>query len=82
MKDERWRDLEPHLDRLLDLSVSERAAELALLLRRKPTTRSQQLLREWKLGQAWKTPLPKLLSVRKARTQRRTDRAGAGPEAD
>jgi 2-phospho-L-lactate guanylyltransferase len=60
----------------------DRAAELALLLRRKPTTRSQRLLREWKLGQAWKTPLPKLLSVRKARTQRPIKQAGASPEAD
>jgi 2-phospho-L-lactate guanylyltransferase len=60
----------------------DRAVELALLLRRKPITRSQRLLREWKLGQAWKTPLPKLLSVRKARAQRRIDRAGARPEAD
>jgi len=31
LKDERWRVLEPHLDRLLDLSVSERAAELVRL---------------------------------------------------
>jgi 2-phospho-L-lactate guanylyltransferase len=48
----------------------DRAAEVALLLRRKPTTRTQLLLRQWKLGHSWKTPLPKLLSVRKLRAQR------------
>ncbi len=60
----------------------DRPADLALLLRRKPTTRTQRLLREWKSGQAWKTPLPNLLRAQKASAQRQSEPAGAGPEAD
>jgi 2-phospho-L-lactate guanylyltransferase len=60
----------------------DRAAEIALLLRHKPVTRTQRLLRAWKLGQSWKTPLPKLLKVRRMREQRLANLTGTGPEAD
>jgi len=60
----------------------DRAAELAMLLRRKPCTRAQRLLREWKFGQSWKTPLGTLMKVRKRREQRLGRHAAAPPEAD
>ncbi len=47
----------------------DRAADVALLLRRKVTTRAQRLLHEWQVGRAWKTPLARLTQVRKRRVQ-------------